>query len=441
MPIVFAKCTNCGANLEVENTKDAAICPYCGTPYIVEKAINNYNVTNHINAETVNVFGGNSPDFQIRAGELIKYNGAATEVVIPNSVKIIGGSAFSGCQALKSVKIPNGVTRIGREAFSGCSSLSSVTIPDSVTGIDQRAFYCCSDLTSITIPGSVTSIGEEAFVGCDSLTSVTIPGSIKSMGRFAFRHCNSLTNVTFLDGITNIDEMAFCDCISLIKLSLPDSVSSIGNIAFRGCTSLTSVMIPGSVKSIGQYAFSDCISLTSVTILDGVTRIDVRAFEGCSSLTSVNIPSSVTRIEYDAFKNCGIKTIEIQGNPEIGSSTFDRTIETIIASSEWKEKYKDYFDCLKQNKSNPGCYIATAVYGSYDCPEVWTLRRYRDYVLASSWYGRLFISFYYAVSPTLVRWFGETEWFRKLWKPRLDKLAARLNREGFEDSPYQDKTV
>ena len=42
MPLVSAKCTNCGANLEVDNTKDAAICPYCGTPYIVEKAINNY---------------------------------------------------------------------------------------------------------------------------------------------------------------------------------------------------------------------------------------------------------------------------------------------------------------------------------------------------------------------------------------------------------------
>ena len=29
-----------------------------------------------------------------------------------------------------------------------------------------------------------------------------------------------------------------------------------------------------------------------------------------------------------------------------------------------------------------GCYVATAVYGSYDCPEIWTLRRFRDKVLA-----------------------------------------------------------
>ena len=37
------------------------------------------------------------------------------------------------------------------------------------------------------------------------------------------------------------------------------------------------------------------------------------------------------------------------------------------------------------------CYVATAVYDSYNCPEVWTLRRYRDYKLAETWYGRAFV--------------------------------------------------
>ena len=41
--------------------------------------------------------------------------------------------------------------------------------------------------------------------------------------------------------------------------------------------------------------------------------------------------------------------------------------------------------------NSDGCYIATAVYGSYDCPEVWTLRRFRDEVLRESVLGRLFI--------------------------------------------------
>ena len=90
------------------------------------------------------------------------------------------------------------------------------------------------------------------------------------------------------------------------------------------------------------------------------------------------------------------------------------------------------------SSSSGGCYVATAIYGSYDCPQVWTLRRYRDYRLASSWYGRLFIRFYYSISPTVVRWFGKTKWFNLFWKSKLDKMVKRLNQNGFEDTPYND---
>lgn len=85
-----------------------------------------------------------------------------------------------------------------------------------------------------------------------------------------------------------------------------------------------------------------------------------------------------------------------------------------------------------------GCYVATAVYGSYDCPQVWTLRRYRDYTLAKTWYGRAFIHTYYAISPTLVKWFGHTEWFKRMWKGKLDRMVASLNAAGVEDTPYKD---
>lgn len=89
--------------------------------------------------------------------------------------------------------------------------------------------------------------------------------------------------------------------------------------------------------------------------------------------------------------------------------------------------------------SSGGCYVATAVYGSYDCPQVWTLRRYRDYSLAQTWYGRVFIRTYYAISPTLVKWFGDTYWFKKLWRGILDKKITRLNANGVENTPYTDK--
>lgn len=52
MPLSKAQCTNCGGVLEVDSSKDAAICPFCNTPYVIEKAItlfqnnyNNFNIT------------------------------------------------------------------------------------------------------------------------------------------------------------------------------------------------------------------------------------------------------------------------------------------------------------------------------------------------------------------------------------------------------------
>lgn len=92
-----------------------------------------------------------------------------------------------------------------------------------------------------------------------------------------------------------------------------------------------------------------------------------------------------------------------------------------------------------QNNKTGGCYIATCVYGSYDCPEVWTLRRYRDQVLRHSFVGRLFIKVYYALSPILVNIFGETELFQKINRYCLDNWVSKLNKNGFDNKPYQDR--
>lgn len=108
---------------------------------------------------------------------------------------------------------------------------------------------------------------------------------------------------------------------------------------------------------------------------------------------------------------------------------------------KYANKIKEYDSSYQEPEVNKGggCYVATAIYGSYDCPQVWTLRRFRDNALAETWYGRTFIHTYYAISPTIVKWFGNTAWFKNMWKPTLDRMVERLNHEGVEDTPYNDR--
>lgn len=110
---------------------------------------------------------------------------------------------------------------------------------------------------------------------------------------------------------------------------------------------------------------------------------------------------------------------------------------------EYMDGSKEEIDGIKIESfpgafSSGGCYIATCVYGSYDCPEVWTLRRYRDYSLVETWCGRAFIHTYYAISPTIVKLFGSSNWFKNCWRGKLDKIVNKLRKQGVEDTPYDD---
>lgn len=93
----------------------------------------------------------------------------------------------------------------------------------------------------------------------------------------------------------------------------------------------------------------------------------------------------------------------------------------------------------QKTRTEDGCYIATAVYGAYDCSEVWTLRRFRDNCLRRTLPGRLFIRLYYTVSPTMVRLFGKRAWFNCFWRSVLDRLIDTLHSRGISDKPYSDQ--
>ncbi|MFI3141572.1 MAG: leucine-rich repeat domain-containing protein, partial [Clostridia bacterium] len=264
-------------------------------------------------------------------------------------------------------------------------------------------------LTSITIRNSVTSIGGSAFRSCTSLTSITIPNSVNSIGYNVFENCSSLTSITIPNSVTSIGEYAF-SCTSLTSITIPNSVTSIGKSAFSSCWRLTLITIPNSVTSIDSYTFKNCTSLTSITIPNSVTSICYGAFSGCTSLTSIK-----TSLSYKYFE---------------GTPYYEE-----MKQEEMKQKEIQ----ITTSNNLCGCYIATSIYGSYNCPQVWTLRRFRDEILYSTWLGSKFVKFYYATSPTLVKYFGESTIFKMTFTTPLNKLVEYLNKKGLSDLEYEDK--
>lgn len=81
------------------------------------------------------------------------------------------------------------------------------------------------------------------------------------------------------------------------------------------------------------------------------------------------------------------------------------------------------------NKPNGGCYIATAVYGSYEAPEVLILRRFRDETLAISNLGRLFIRTYYKFSPPIALKLEKTKWLNNIIKKILNCIISLIKKE------------
>ncbi|MGM9936809.1 MAG: leucine-rich repeat protein, partial [Candidatus Ornithomonoglobus sp.] len=91
-------------------------------------------------------------------GTLIAYAGDDSNVVIPDTVKIIGESAFAYNDNIKQVTIPDSVTKISSKAFAYCQGITEITIPASVTKLEEYAFSNCTQLKDVTLEASDTAL-------------------------------------------------------------------------------------------------------------------------------------------------------------------------------------------------------------------------------------------------------------------------------------------
>lgn len=252
---------------------------------------------------------------------------------IPNSVEVIGQTAFSYLENLTSIEIPEGIKEI-RGSFHD-TGLRHVVVPNSVkyitSGPSGGTFRNCKQLLSVIIGDSVELIDWDTFRGCENLIEIQMPDNVKIVsgvdyiyggpfqgapwydnqsdgmiyiGKAAFHYKGIMpydTKIVIPEGTFSISEYAFANwdeiedhnCLGLTGIIMPKSLKWIGDRAFTQCSELTEVVIPDSVIMIGCQAFEDCDELKSVTIGSGVKVIAEYVFYGCKNLTSVTCLASV----------------------------------------------------------------------------------------------------------------------------------------------------
>lgn len=154
-------------------------------------------------------------DFVVEDGVLTKYKGKGGDVIIPNSVKAIGDSAFYANDSVKTVLLPDSVLTIGKSAFEGCTKMQKINFPDGLLSMEYSSFAGCEQLTEINLPSKINNIPDYCFAWCSKLKTINIP-----------------------DGTTYIGEAAFAACLELNELFIPESVNVIIQNAFANCTNI-----------------------------------------------------------------------------------------------------------------------------------------------------------------------------------------------------------
>jgi len=101
-------------------------------------------------------------------------NNISLDVVIPDCVTYISGTAFSNSdkgRSITSLVLSNNLGRIDANSFKGCDNIKTVVIPTSVESIGSNAFESCVSLESVYIPTTVLCVNSNAFYGDTNLVA------------------------------------------------------------------------------------------------------------------------------------------------------------------------------------------------------------------------------------------------------------------------------
>jgi hypothetical protein len=236
--------------------------------------------------------------------------------LIPGSVTVIKGSAFSECDSLLVVnfELPSRLSAIRAWAFHSCRSLEHLHIVGSVsTNGDGFLVRCDACEVSVAEENSHFGRDRQFLIGQEGPSlllhfgdeiEVVIPSQIALLNDWCFAYRRSLEAVGFEEGskLTTIGRGAFKEC------GLPASLVVIGKEAFKECRALVAASFeaPSSLSRICEQGFCLCDSLASIAFPSSLVTLQQSAVRLCRELRAVAFESgSVPRAMHrDAFSEC-----------------------------------------------------------------------------------------------------------------------------------------
>lgn len=239
-----------------------------------------------------------------------------TEIVIPSVVKDTYGYEFKvtaigqfynksdkgGCTNFSDM---DPYTRIFGNVEDYANYIKSVTIPESVKSIWPSAFSgSLKDgyelgCKSLTIPGNVTEIGAGAFKYA-RFEQVAIPDAVKNIYKETFDHCVNLKSINLGNGVIEIWDDAFRDIANNAKIHI-DAVTppKISNYAFSSKDYTAKVFVPYGTSEDYKSKWSTFSELTFVEMEPGQTsgvtvgkapaELHVECIHGCLYATAASV--------------------------------------------------------------------------------------------------------------------------------------------------------
>ena len=141
----------------------------------------------------------------VSIGEKVFKNTTVSEVILPESIKVILREAFSGCKRLQHIDLPDGLEYLGSHCFAG-SGLTALHFPDRLKTIPEGCCGGCANLSDVTFGQQVKTIQGSAFHACKKLQTVSFPESLLRVDNDAFEK-TAITRFIFPAGVQEVGDV------------------------------------------------------------------------------------------------------------------------------------------------------------------------------------------------------------------------------------------